>query len=374
MKINDFKKLEEKIKGQDFNKGYKNINIVMTILSYFGHIISIFLAYFMLSKVLKGAVTDNAIFVFIVSVIILLGVELIKRDIFDKFSIQYLKQGMFTKELMPLFLLSSLIIGISFYSSITGAKELSSKSDEFELNKKNILTKYKDSVALVYDKKSSIIEDEIKSIKLKIEIKDKEQTEIESSQPLTKQQRDRVNDLKYEKDLLRSDIRKLENDIDILKIELDKILKTKEEELSVETKEKKEDNNRNSFMFVIISTLIELTILAGVFFNDYYKFRSYKEFKNKIERDPNYQKWMLYNSILNVIYSNDYKVNDKLASNKNIIEMCKLNDVIVLPKDILDFMKLATNLKIIKSSGSVRYISKQKDVSIEILKNHFNIE
>jgi hypothetical protein len=33
MKINEFKKLEEKINGQNFNKGYKNINSLMLILS-----------------------------------------------------------------------------------------------------------------------------------------------------------------------------------------------------------------------------------------------------------------------------------------------------------------------------------------------------
>lgn len=374
MKINDFKKLEEKINGQNFNQGYKTINIVMIILSYFGHIASIFLAYFMLSKVLAGAMTDNDIAVFIASIIILGGVELLKRDIFDKFSIQYLKQGGFAKSVMPLFLLSTLIIGISFYSSISGAKEFSSKSKELEENKKEILTHYKDSVTLVYNDKIKIIDDEIKVIKGKIELKDREQTEIEATQPLTKQQRNRVADLKSEKNVLRSDVSKLEGDVVVVKNELGEIIKTKEEELSVETNEKKEDNSKNSFMFVIISTMIELVILAGVFFSEYYKFRSYKEFRDKIERDPNYQKWLLYDSILNVIYSNDGKVNDKLASNKNIIEMCKLNDIIVLPKDVADFVKLAANLRIIKVSGSSRYIAKQKDISIEILKSHFNIE
>ena len=42
MKINEFKKLEEKINGQNFNKGYKNINVVMLLFSIFGHFASIF--------------------------------------------------------------------------------------------------------------------------------------------------------------------------------------------------------------------------------------------------------------------------------------------------------------------------------------------
>ena len=42
MKIEKFKELEKKINGQNFNQSYKTINIVLMILSYFGHIASIF--------------------------------------------------------------------------------------------------------------------------------------------------------------------------------------------------------------------------------------------------------------------------------------------------------------------------------------------
>ena len=36
MKINEFKKLEQKINGQNFSQGYKNINSLMFALSIFG--------------------------------------------------------------------------------------------------------------------------------------------------------------------------------------------------------------------------------------------------------------------------------------------------------------------------------------------------
>ena len=73
MKINEFKKLEEKINGQNFNQGYKNINVVMLLLSIFGHFASIFLAYFALSKVLGGVIENNPVVVFIASVVMLSG-------------------------------------------------------------------------------------------------------------------------------------------------------------------------------------------------------------------------------------------------------------------------------------------------------------
>ena len=373
MKIDDFKKLEKKINNQNFNEGYKTINIVLVSLSWFGHFASIFLAYFMLSKVLSGAMTDNPVAVFIASIIILSGVELLKRDIFDKFSIQYLKLKSLQRS-MPLFLLSVLIIGISFYSSISGAGEFSSKEKEFDSNKELVITQYTDSLNRINDSVIKSKDLEIVSLKSKIELKDKEQTEIESQQPLTRQQRQRVSDLKNEKITIRTDIEKVESDKESINKETQSKIQQKEKELGTKTDEKKKDNSKNTVMFVIISTLIELVILAGVFFNEYYKFRSYREFRDKLEKDPNYQKFLLYEQILEIIYPEDTRMNQKLPSNKSIIDMCKVNDIIILNKDLVDFTKVALNLGIIKSSGSAKYINKQRDLCFDILRRHFNVE
>ena len=374
MKINEFKKLEEKINGQNFNKGYKNINVVMLLLSIFGHFASIFLAYFALSKVLGGVIENNPVAVFIASVVMLGGLELLKRDIFDKFSIQYLKVKAFTKDVLPLFLLSITIIGVSFYASIHGAQEFSSKSDVIEQDKKETINQFSDSLTKVYNVKIAQIDTEIKSDKSKIDVKDKEQTELESIQPPTRSAKQRIKDLKDEKTVLREDVVKLEGDINKVKQELATKIKEHETEVGAETEDKKKDNSSNSLAFVLISTLIELIILAGVYFNEYYKFRSYREFRDKIEKDPNYQKWMLYDQVLDIIYTEDTKMNQKLPSNKGIIDMCKVSDIIVLPKDITDFLKVMAGLGIIKVSGSSRYINKQRDLSFEVLRKHFNIQ
>jgi hypothetical protein len=326
----------------------------------------------MLSKILAAAIT-NPIVVMVSSVIILSGIELLKRDIFDKFSIQYLKVRNFGKDVLPLLALSMLIISISFYSSISGAKEFSSKSAQLEIGKKEIIQHYKDSVTTVYNLRVEDVNKEIKINKGKIDSKDKEQTELESVQPLSYQQRNRVKDLKEERRVLREENVKLEGNISKINTDLSDNIKSKEDDLTKDTDSKKEDNSKNSFLFVIISTFIELTILAGVYFNEYYKFRSYTEQKSKMDKDPNYQKWETYESILSIIYGKDAKINDRISSNKNISEMCKLNDVVVLQKDIDDFMKLMVNLNIVKSSGSARYISKPRDLAFDVLKSHFNI-
>jgi hypothetical protein len=374
MKINEFKKLEEKINGQNFNKGYKNINVLMLVLSIFGHFASIFLAYFALSKVLGGVIENNPAVVLITSIIMLTGLELLKRDIFDKFSIQYLKAKAFTKDVLPLFILSIVIISTSFYASIHGAKEFSSKEVAIEQSQKVVVNQFADSLTTVYNAKVVEVQTEIKTDKDKLDLKDKEQTDLEAIQPPTRSQRNRIKDLKEERNILRTDITKLEGDVNIIKTELTTKIKEHETEVGAETEDKKKNNSSNSLAFILISTLIELIILAGVYFNEYYKFRSYREFRNSIEKDPNYQKWMLYEQMLSIVYTEDTKMNQKLPANKSIADMCKVNDIIVMPKDITDFLKVMNGLGIIKTSGSTRYVNKQRDLAFEILRKNFNVE
>lgn len=360
MRITEFKKLEEKITGQDFNKSYKNINIIMTVLSYFGHIASIFLAYFMLSKVISGAMTDNKIAVFIATVIILGGLELLKRDLFDKFSIQHIKIKTFGKDVMPLFLLSIAIIGASFYASITGAHEYSSKTENIEAKSDTVMLleseKIKSEYASLISKQDSIFN----LYETKIGMFERKKT-------LTDIQKENMGDWKSLRTEAKSEKTRLKTEMD------EKIAKS-EDKISSKTEKEKEGNSKNSLAFVIISTLIEIIILAGVYFNEYYKFRSYREFREKIERDPNFQKWMLYDQILSIVYTEDTKMNQKLPSSKGIIDICKINDIIVLNKDVANFLKTAAGLGIIKVSGSTRYINKQRDLSFETLRKNFNIK
>lgn len=363
MKIEKFKELEKKINGQNFNQSYKTINIVLTVLSYFGHIASIFLAYFMLSKVIEGAMTGNIIVAGIASVILLAGLELTKRDLFDKLSIGYLKNKGLTKDVLPLFFISLTIISLSFYASIKGAGEFSSKSDEIEVKGKETIKIYNDSLTKLYNGQITGLEDSFKS---KDELLNNLQT-LAATQRLSKDQRTTISDLSTQKKDIQQQVTDKKN-------ELATKIKEHETDITTEAAGKKEDNSKNSLMFVIISSLIELTILAGVFFNEYYKFRSYNEFRNKIEKDPNYQKWLLYDEILKVIFTEDTKINQKLPSNKSIIDMCKANSLFVLPRDIIDFIRLLNSINIIRTSGSAKYFGKQRDVAFETLRRHFNIE
>jgi hypothetical protein len=367
MKIKEFKKLEKKITNYNFNESYRSINGIMTVLSYFGHVASIFLAFFFMSKIISGAISDNEVAVIISSLIILGGLELLKRDIFDKFSIQSLKEEKIGKNTMPLFLASVLLIFFSFYSTINGAKEFSSKADEIEQVTDESINNFSDSLTLYYKPKIEILEKQNIELFESNKLLDEEARELPSNYIAAK------NKIRQRIDVNNDQIEKNDTRIANIKNERDSKIDEYRNKAKSKSGQEKEENSKNSFLFVIISTLIELVILGGVYFNEYYKFRSFKEFRDKIENDPNYQKWLLYDQILTAILTEETKVNQKLPANKLIIDMCKINDVIVLQKDLTDFVKVMTSLGIIKASGNVKYISKTKEIAQETLRKHFNI-
>jgi len=374
MKIKDFKRLEESIQEQDFNKSFKNINKIMFFLSIFGHFASIFLAFFLLSKVIGGAISDNDLLVTISSIILLTGVELLKREIFDKFSLHQIKIGkILNRDVLPLFLFSLIIIFISFYASIKGAEEFSNRSKEIEKSISKNINTYSDSLSNLYKSEWERIESEISDKKIKIEEKDQEQTLLESG-VVGNQQKARIKDLKSEKSELKNDIKLLEKKLSESKIRKDTEISEYRRKIGDDGKILKEENKENSFIFIIISTIIEVTILGGVYFNKYYKWRSYGEFKRKLENDPNLQKWLNANEIINVIYSNNPKINEKIISSKSIQDLCKMNGIIILNKEMQDLLKVLNSLGIIKTSGSSKYICKSKEISQELIKKYFKID
>jgi hypothetical protein len=115
-------------------------------------------------------------------------------------------------------------------------------------------------------------------------------------------------------------------------------------------------------------------ILFGVYFNEYFKFRSFNEFKSKLDKDTNYQKWIKYNGVLELLFNDDTKVNDKLPTSKMTFDLAKVAGIPILVKEISDITKLFTSLGIIRSSGNAKYILKDKVTSLEILKKHFKID
>ena len=374
MTLNEFNELENKVGKDEFNREYKNINTVMFLLSIFGHIASIFLAYFLVSTIISTAI-ENYYVTMIVTIILLIGLESLKREIFDKFSMMYLKtKDMFSKRILPLLIYSFIVISLSFYETVSGSKEFSSKEKEIVEKYDDKLESYKTKVDSIYKSDIDKLKVQIEDNKKRIVEKDDEQTRIESGEKINSSNRRRVNDLKDEKKVLSTEIDNIYVKIDEFEQKKKKDILEYEKELDGKKSKDTNNNSRNTLFFILLSTIIELLIIVGVYFNKYFIFRSYNEEKERLYKSPNYQNFKLYSSILDIIYTNDTMINDKLPSSKSIIEMCKINNLIILKKDVDNMFKLLNNLGVIRSSGSVKYFNREKDMSIDQLKKYFKIK
>jgi len=376
MNINQYKEIEKEIK-QDYSQKYSGLRKLLYYSSFFGNIMSILLAYFFLSKLLIESVTFlHPIIIYLISLCLLCGLELFKRSLFSKFSLEFVSSAFdFGKKGVLILGISALsVIGFSFYSSLKGAKEFTSKETLLTQNLENDVKVYSDSLNVIYDVKIKDIEKETNDLKSKLSKKDDEQTQIESNEKLTKNQRDRVKDLKVEKDELKKDILLNESKITSIKKELSDNIESYKLKESENKDKEKDKNSDNSFVFVIISMIIEVLILIGIYFDKHYKWISYTDYKKKLNNDLSYQRWTIYSQILEVIYLNNPQINEKINSTKSIMENCKINNVLVTNVELINCLKLLVNLKVLKVSGSARYLIKDFDSATELLKNNFKIK
>lgn len=377
MKLEEFEKLETAIKKQNFYESYKGINSLLFYLSILGNIASVFCGIFFLAKLILGSVTvlTNIYVIYTISFILLTCLELLKRDIFAKFSIEFIRYKSFVKkEVAILSFFSLFVVFFSFYASLSGAKEFSSKSEHLELEQKTIVTNYNDSLNKIASDKILAINKEIDVLKQKDESKDKEQTELEGLERLTSQQKNRVKDLKAERLLLKEDISKSKAQIDTIQAQTKRDIAAYTALSSNDIDKQKEQNSSNSFTFIVISTIIELLILIGIYFNKNYGFKSYEEFKNKYNNDPSFQRWKLTNSLVEALYMNGPKVGDKALSATSLHDVSKINGATVTAKEVQDAIKLFTALKILKLSGNARYFEKDKETAISLVRTHFKID
>lgn len=377
MKYSDYLNLEEKLSEQSFNSSYKNVNILLNIFSYLGNFISIFLSFFFLFNILSIGIT-NIYVCGIICLLLLSGLELFKRDIFKKFSYAFLKKTDNIKSYLVLGIFSLGIIFMSFYSSLHGAKLFASKNEAIELNKEESIKTYSDSLNKIYVVKNESIEKEISTYKNKLDFKDKEQYEInkklQENSNLSKSEKERNRQLIDEKKELNNSILLNTNLVKSNNRERDSLIKGYSKEINSKSNKALTKNSSDSVVFIFVSTIIELLILFGVYFSAYYNLKSYNDFKKAIEYDPNFQKWFLYNQLLTIIYPADIKINQRIPTLNNIIDLCKINNIYADKKEIEGFLKLSENIGLLYKKGPYRYIMKQYDISHEILKNYFKIK
>jgi len=366
MDIKEFKNIEKKVKKPEFSRDFKSLNGILKSLSILGNISSVFLASIFISQLFKVAI-DNPIIYWGISIIALTGLELTKREVFFRFSRDFIRiKKIFTKNVLPMLFFTMVLISMSFYSSLSGAQKFGSKKEEIKTNTEKNITSFKDSINNQYKVRISKLEERNEILFKQNNKLDKEARELKSTWVTSK--------LRIRKQIEKNNNRIDKNDQQIRELKEEKNGKISDYKKKINKKSQQNinKNDKNIFIFISISTIIEFLILFGIYFNNLYNFKSYKDIKNKLMNDKNFRTYYEYTEVMNSIFLNK-KEKDLIPSLKMIKKLLEMNKMYLTEEQITSSLDLFEALNIIEKNDGKTYLIKDFEEAESELKIHFNV-
>jgi len=357
MDLLKYKQLKTKIRDKSFEVNFNKLDWGLYVLSFLGNAGAIFFAFFLLNPALQKTISqhlaDNTFFQIvgiILTIIILVGVEYLKRSVFKIFSDEFIENAcQFGKSsVLTLLFFSTVIFGASFYFSINGGilfSKLSEVKNEVVVKSNNVVI-------------DSLMRDAERS-KVPVNV------EIANLRESNKTLRDKRDNTPMNQRTNRNDYNRLinENEASISKkqqelVLIDKALKLKLDEIkaseSTQFKTNEESDFSSVLLFVIISTCSELLIIAGIYFRELYEHKSFYENENKL--DVILKKQEKYEYLLKVVFKNgDVKSDEQVISLKRLTELVQSKGAQYPPKFVADFYSEMGHLGAFKVSGNKRY-------------------
>lgn len=374
MEINKYKLLREKIKNKDFEGKNKTLDKFLYFFSWIGNTGSIFFAYFLVFPNFLTAISGNLIegnfasyFSAFLTILVLIIFELIKREVLSNSSFDLIKNKYkISKKFVGWFLFSISLISVSFYFSLNGAINFASTSKEKNIVFEKKINNKIDSVTLLYNQKKIKYEnDNILLRKSNSELRDKITDTPINYRTIRKELNDLVESNFNIIQLNNKQIENLNNELNDKIFELKNIL-------SKEKNDNKSEDIDGILLFLIISTSIELIIILGVFFRQYYDYNTYLTNYSKIE--DSVIKNERYIILLKFLYKNG-----TLSQGEKIIGISKLQDLVTknskIPssnKFVANFINDLTIMGVLKLEGKRRYIAKSYDDALKEIENFDN--
>lgn len=357
MNLDTFKQLSKKFDNKNFEKDNSMIDKTLYYSSWFGNLLSVIFAFFFINSLISQAATHFAgqnIILPIFIVLFLTMFELLKRFVFGNVTTTLLTAKVISTKVILGGLFALLLVGGSFYLSMSGAQHYVNKNEQITLNTDSIIS----------NNSNKIKEETASEIK---KIEDKIQYVYSAAST-----RKRIALTREE----MSDVKQWEQDIKDLKNQTDSKIELAKQELKLQQDTKLEKSNQSQYAFLLLSFFIELLICIGVGYRQYYLFVSYKQMKETIENNPNYKKLELYKQMLQVLFNNG-----KLPMNSELPSYNKFGELMnaktrtkVSMITIKEFLGVATHLNIIYVSGKKRYTQVNYEKALETLNNYITIE
>lgn len=369
MDLKRYDELRKKIQTKDFEGKNKNLDNWLYKLSFLGNIGSIFFAYFLVSPALKKAISYNLIdtnfgivLSVLITIIILISFETVKRLLIKNLSFDLVKNKLkiLKPSIIGWFIFSISIISLSFYLSLNGARSFASTSFEKNIEIENEIESKKDSIREIYESRKSVYFEENNNLrKNNSELRDelskpnyrfrtRDQNIIIENNEIIKLNTERIDELDQE---MKSEFKSLEKSYNILK----------------------EENKSNDFndiiLFLLISTSIEILIIIGVYFREYYEYNLYNTNTNRLEKL--YKKRDRYLALLEYIYKEGkLGYGDKVMAASKLTEIIEDNTTIPNPKKFIEgFLKDMDRLDILIVQGKRRIINMNYNEAINLVSN-----
>ncbi len=386
MNIEEFKKAKAEIKEKNFFNNYRGFSKLSYYLSWVGNGFSILFAYFFINNIIQQTITTHTattdILAGIITVIILLTVELMKRFVFDKLTQNFIidQFKLLTTESKLLAFISVCLIVTSFYFSLNGAEKYADKTDDISTKTENTIQMFSDTLDKKYAIKTATYDEQNKILfeqNQKLDTELSEYSKLYNSPDISKADarklKSEINRLTKQKEYNQGLIDK--NDSKIKEFTSLKDAEIKEYEIKHQGLASKEQEkvSGNPMIFLVFSTVIEFLILFGIYFINYYKVRSVDDFEKKIAKDPKYKLYNLYSEMINVMYKEDTNIGDAIPIKAQITKLLKSNSVDISNKDLDEALRVLTHLNIFKQKGNKKYFSADKNEANELIKKHLKI-
>ena len=371
MDLIKYDKLRKKIIGKDFEGKNKKLDFWLFNLSFLGNIGSIFFASFLVFPALLNAVQANFIgnvfwaqtISLIVTLLLLVSFETIKRLLLKNFSFDFVSNNyvILRGKLIGWFIFSFAIVSLSFYLSLTGARNFAStriyRTDLIE----NTFNQERDSIIRLYNiQKETYVADNEKLRSVNTDLRETLANTPENFRTVRNEYQAIIN---QNVELIRENENRIER-LNALQEQQINVLASQHGEKVLDVRG---DDLKNIILFILISTTIEILIILGIFFREYYEYNLYLCGKNKLEKI--YIKRDRYRALLTFVFEGGkLNIGDKVISGLKLKDIVK--EITTIPnsnKVIEEFMNDMERLGVFVVHGKRRNINVSYDEAIKIV-------
>ena len=368
MNIKKYENIRKKVLERGFETKYEQLDKWLFGSSFLGNAGSIFFAYFLVFPVLNKAISVNlttgtlgTFFGIIATIIILTLFEYIKRIVLQNLSFDIIKKEVAKSILWLIFSLA--IISASAYFSIKGAVNFASTAKKHEVVMDTTYSIKIDSVHQLYTgkiKPYNIDVDTLRSINNKMRNK------------LLETPLNYVNTRNGYNSIINDNLNVIEKNnkvVALLEEEKNKIIVNLENEKTKTLSEYKNTVESDQSLFFIIAFSIELIIIFGIYFREYYDLNIYLIHEKDLESV--YRKINNYKLLLNFIFKNgDIGVGDQVIGASKLKEIVKESSNIPNPNKFIEtFITEITYMGIIRLEGKKRFANISLAESIKKIDN-----